>query len=238
MLSRAGLNALPPIQTAATQRDQHRRRERDPPGSPALQRDRRPRRRQRPELAEQVTRVPPHGRAQLGRAGHPAGRGEGLGQLIGREVGQRASVHPLRAGPDGQHQHHVAQIDRLPPGRRADLGEGYVDQQQLAVADHEVPGLDVAVRDARIPQLPDQQQSLVDDAVVHLGLADLDRPGEELGDEQVLALRRDLHDPVRRRGADPRVPEQAQQVVLVLGQLLHRGERVLVLQRAVLDRAP
>jgi hypothetical protein len=219
-------------------RGDHGRGDDHAPDSPALQPDRLPRRRQRPELAEQVARIPFHERAQLGRARHPPGGGEGLRQLIGGEVIEPAAVHPLGVGTHRQHQHHVAQVHRLPPGRRADLGEGGVDQQQLSVADHEIARLDVPVREAGVPQLPDQQQPLVDKAVVDLGVAQLDGTEEELGYQQVLAFRRDLHDPVRRGAADPGVPQQPQHIVLVLGQLPHRTEWVLVFQGAVQDGAP
>src|SRR5215831_10606701 len=158
--------------------------EHHPPGSPALQGDRPPRRGERAELAEQVTRVSLQERTQLGRARHPAGGGERLSEFIGREVVERAAVHPRRVRAYGKNQHHVAEVDRLSPWRGTDLGEEDVDQQQLPAADHEVPRLDVAVRDAGIPELPDEQQPPVDDFVIDLGLADLDGTGEELGDEQ------------------------------------------------------
>ena len=154
------------------------------------------------------------------------------------EVAQRPLVHPVRVAADGQDQHHVAEVDRLPPRRRADLGEPGVDQQQFAVADHEVPRLDVAVRDARVPQLPDQPQPLVDHFVADVGVADLDGALEELGDDQVLTLRSDLHDPVRPGRADSGVAQQPQRVVLVFGQPPHGLERMLVLQRAVEDGPP
>jgi hypothetical protein len=49
---------------------------------------------------------------------------------------------------------------------------------------------------------------LVDQVVVDVGLADLDRAGEEFGDEQVLTLGRDLDDAVgpwtrSRSGVEP-----------------------------------
>ena len=65
--------------------------------------------------AEQVARVAFHEGAQLGRAGDPAGGGECLGQLGLGEVRQRLPVDPLRVGAHRQDQHHVAQVDRLPP---------------------------------------------------------------------------------------------------------------------------
>jgi hypothetical protein len=196
------------------------------------------RRSQGAERAQQVARVPLHERAQLCRAGHPAGGGERLAELVRGEVAQRPLVHPVRVAADGQHQHHVAEVDGLPPGRRADLGESGVDQQQLTVAHHEVARLDVAVRDPRVPQPPDHAQPLVDHPVADIGLADLNRAGEELGDHHVLALGRDLHDAVRPGRADPGVAQQPQRVVLVFGQPAHGLERMLVFQRAVEDGPP
>ena len=69
--------------------------------------------------------------------------------------------------------------------------------------------------------LPDQQQPLVDHLVVDVGVADLDGAVEELGDDQVLALGRDLDDAVRPGRADPGVAQQPQRVVLVLDQPPH-----------------
>ena len=86
----------------------HARGHEDPPCLPALQPDRPSRRGQRPEAAEQVAGIAFEERAQLGRAGHAAGGGEGFGQLVGGEVSQRAAVDPLRVGAHRQHQHHVA----------------------------------------------------------------------------------------------------------------------------------
>jgi hypothetical protein len=70
------------------------------------------------------------------------------------------------------------------------------------------------------------------------GLADLDGAGEELGDQQVLALGRDLNDSVWPGRADPDLLHQVQGIVLVLGQAPHRLERGLVLQRAIEDGPP
>ena len=208
-----------------------------PPDAPALQRDRLPGRSQGAERAQQVARVPLHGRAQLGRARHPAGGGERLGELGRGEVVQRPPVHPFRVGAHREHQHHVAEVDRLPPRRGPDLDEHDVDQQQFPPAHHEVSRLDVPVRDPRVPELADQQQALVDHVVVDVGVAQLDRAGEELGDDHVLALGSDLHDPVRLGRADPDILQQPQGVVLVLGQPAHGLERMLVFQRAVEDQS-
>jgi hypothetical protein len=154
------------------------------------------------------------------------------------EIAQRPPVYPGGVGADREDQHHVAQVDCLPPGRRADLGEGHVDQQQLPVADHQVARLDVAVGDPRVPQRADQLQPLVDHLVVDVGAADFHRAVEELGDQQVLPLRGDLDDAVGLGYRDPDVLQQAQRVVLVLGQAPHGLEGMLVLQGAVEDRPP
>ena len=113
-------------------------------------------------------------------------------------------------------------------GRTCD--EGHVDQQQRPVADHQVARFDVAVGDPGVPQLADQPQPLVDHLVADVGLADLDSIFEELGDQQVLTLGRDLHNAVGPGRTYPDVLQQAQGVVLVLDQPPHRLERVLVLQ--------
>ena len=90
----------------------------------------------------------------------------------------------------------------------------------------------------RVPELADQQQALVDHVVVDVGVTQLDRAGEELGDDHVLALGSDLHDSVRLGRGDPRIPQQPQGVVLVLDEPPYRLERMLVLQRAVEDHPP
>ena len=217
---------------------EHRRGQAHPPGAPALQHDRLSLRGERAELGEQVPGIAFHEGAQLRRAGDPAGGGEGLGELGLGEIVQRLPVHPRGVGADRQDQHHVAQVDGLPPGRGADLGEGHVDQQQLPAADHQVAGLDVAVGDPRVPQRADQPQSLADHLVVDVGVADFRGAVEELGDQQVLPLGGDLHDAVGPGNGDPGVLQQAQGVVLVLGQAPHGLEGVLVLQGAVQDRPP
>ena len=70
------------------------------PGRPSLEAREAPRqvegRGEGAELAEQVAGVFFQERAQLGRAGDPAGGGEGLAELGLGEVGQRPAVDPLR----------------------------------------------------------------------------------------------------------------------------------------------
>ena len=121
----------------------------------------------------------------------------------------------------------------LPPRRRSHLRERHVDEQQLAVQDHQVGRLDVAVGQAGVPQPAHHQQSLVDEVVVDLDVADLLGAVEELGDEQVLPLGRHLDDPVGGRGVDAGVPHQAEGVVLVLDQPPDGLERCLVLEASV-----
>ena len=99
----------------------------------------------------------------------------------------------------------------LPRSTACRHGEGRTWTKATSISsssppDHQVPRLDVPVREPGVPQLPDQQQPLVDHVVVDHGLADLDRALEELRDEHVLALGRDLHDSVRPRGVDPVIP--------------------------------
>ena len=218
--------------------DEHARGQEDPPGTPALQHDRPPFGSELPELAEHVAGVSFHEGAELRRARHAAGSGERLGELGRGEVAQRPLVDPLRIRAHREHQHHVAQVDRLPPRRGSYLDEEHVDQQQLPVADHEIARLDVPVRDPRVPHGADKLQPLVDHAVVDVGFADLHGAMEELGDQHVLALWRDLHDAVRPGGRHAHVLQQAKGVVLVLGEPPHRLERMLVFQGAVEDGPP
>ena len=113
-------------------------------------------------------------------------------------------VHALGIGAHREDEHHVGEVDGLAPRRRSHLHEGDVDEQHLAVAHEQVGRLDVAVREPGVPELADQHEPFVDDVVVDLGVADLLRAVEELGDEQVLAGRRHLDDAVGRRGRDAR----------------------------------
>ena len=147
------------------------------------------------------------------------------------------SVHALGVGAHGEDEHHVGEVDGLPPRRRADLREGHVDEHDVAVLDQQVGRLDVAVSQPAVPEPADHGQALVDHAVVDLGVADLLGAVEELGDEQVLALGRELHDARRRGRRDAGVAHQPQRVVLVLHQPPDALERRLVLEAAVEDGA-
>ena len=108
-------------------------------------------------------------------------------------------VHALHVGPQREDEHHVGQVDCLTPRTRAHLCEGRVDEEKSLLAHQKVGRLDVAVGETGVPELTDDQQSLVDDGVIDFCLTDFVRTVEELRHEQVLALRRDLYDPVGLR---------------------------------------
>jgi hypothetical protein len=171
--------------------------------------------------------------AQLGREREPAGGGEPLGDLLHAELPQGSLVDQLGAGAQGQAQHHVGQVYRLPPGAGAEFDEGDVDQQQAAVADQQVGRLDVAVGQPGLPEPADDLEAVVDDALVDLGLAQLDRAVEELGDQQVLAFGGELDHAVGLRGGEAGVAAHAQGVVLLLDQSPDGVERLFVFQAAV-----
>ena len=171
--------------------------------------------------------------AQLRGQREPAGRGEALADLLHAELAQRPPVDLLGAGVQRQAQHHVGQVDRLPPGAGACLREGHVNQQHVTVADQQVARLDVAVRQPGVPQLANDPQAVVDDAVVDFGVAELYRAIEELGHQQVLPVWRELDKAVGAGAGQPGVPHDAQRVVLLFHQPPHGVERFLVLQLAV-----
>jgi len=130
------------------QRQQHQDRhdhspQPDSAGAPALHPDRLGRGRQQPhEFAVQVTALGAQHPPQLGRQRQAAGGGEPLADLVDAELPQRPPVHLLSAGAQGQAQHHVGQVDRLPPRAGAGLHQGHVDQQQPPVA-HQCYQLDL-----------------------------------------------------------------------------------------------
>src|SRR4029453_8140710 len=107
------------------------------------------------------------------------------------------------------------------------------DQQQVAVADQQVGRLDVAVGQPSFPELADNLEAVVDHLLGDLGLAELDRVGEELGDQQVLAFGGELDHAVGSGAGQVGVAAQPQGVVLLLDQPAHGVERLLVLQPAV-----
>ena len=107
----------------------------------------------------------------------------------------------------------------------------------LAVADQQVGGLDVAVGQPGIPQLADDAEAVVDHALVDLGLAQLDRPVEELRHQQVLPLGGELDHAVGPRGGQAGVATHAQGIVLLLDEAPDSVERLLVLQAPVEELA-
>src|SRR6266536_1545992 len=157
-------------------------REPDPAEAPALDRDRaRPLGQEPEEISVQVVpRLPDHA-AELRRHGQAASRRERLGDLLDREQAQRTRVDQLRVAAQGQAEHHVGEVDGLPPWAGTDLGEGHVDEEHVPVADEQVGGLDVTMRQPGIPQLADDLQAVVDDPLVHSSLAEFHRAIEELG---------------------------------------------------------
>ena len=144
------------------------------------------------------------GRLRRPAAGRAAGSGRsrsGWPRTPRRSRRRRTSEGPLvdhargRTG-SARVSMHVGEVDGLAPRRGPDRGEGHVDEQHLAVADQEVGGLDVAMgeptataagpRRARCRSTPSSTLA-----------SPIRRPREELGHEEVLPLRGDLHEPVR-----------------------------------------
>ena len=106
-------------------------------------------------------------------------------------------------------------------------------KQQAVVAHEQVGRLDVAMGQPGVPQGADERQPVVHDPLVDLGVAELDRMIEELGDEQVLPFGGQLHEAVGPRRGQAGEVQLVQCVVLLLDQSPHRVERPLVLQPAV-----
>ncbi len=171
--------------------------------------------------------------AQLGRHGDAARCGECLTDVSDGELTQRALVHQLRIGAQRKDEHHVGQVDRLPPRTRSHLHEPGIDDDHPAVPDHQVGGFDVAMRDAGIPQASNHTECVVDDLDVDLGVTDLHRAGHELHDEQVFPAGHDLDEAERRRAEDPGAMHDGEVVILLLHQAAHRVERRLVLELSV-----
>ena len=117
--------------------------------------------------------------------------------------------------------------------RGPDLGERRVDEQQPAVADEQVRRLDVAMCESGLPEPAHQVESLVDDAVVDVGVPDFAGSIEEFHDHEVFTFRGDLHDADGFGDRQPGSVEEAQRVVLVLNEAADAVERLLVLQAAI-----
>jgi hypothetical protein len=84
-----------------------------------------------------------------------------------------------------------------------------------------------------VPELADDAEAVVDDALVDLGLAQLGGAGKEFGDQQVFAFRGELDEPERGWAGEPGGVQLVQGVVLLLDQPPHGVERLLVFQAAV-----
>jgi hypothetical protein len=83
----------------------------------------------------------------------------------------------------------------------------------------------------------DDSQPVVDDLVpgvgLDLGFAELGGAVEELGDQQVLPLRCQLHETVRRGGRQPAVAHHPERVILLLHQPPYGVKRLLVFEAAI-----
>ncbi len=153
--------------------------------------------------------------AQLRRARDSARGGERLGDVVGGEVhaGRGGTRAPRRCAPRAP----ASCWRGRRPGATA-TGRTCTNATSISSTwsstHQDVRGLDVAVRDPGVPELADDLQALVDHLVVDRRVADLLRVVEELGDEQVLALRASARrcrttsrSGCRRRGAGaPRSP--------------------------------
>jgi hypothetical protein len=176
--------------------------------------------------------------AELGRARDAAGRRERFGDVRIGEVFQRVLVDAFRVAPEREDGHHVREVDGLSPGRRANLDEEDIDQEEVPSPHHQVRRLDVAVGKTRVPETAHEEESFVDHLVVDDRIADLNGAVEELHHDHVFAFRSDLHEAERLRSRQAEVMEQEQRVVLVLDEPADGLERSLVLERAVEDRPP
>jgi hypothetical protein len=155
--------------------DDQRPGERQAAERPSLDRDPAARRCELRELFRQAPLVAHHHRPKLVGDRDPAGGRERLGDVLRRESAQRSLVHAGRVGSQGQHHHHVREVHRLSPGRRTQLAEERVDQVYAALANEHVCRLDVAVRDARVPQSPHHVDRSRHDRLVDRGREDLFR---------------------------------------------------------------
>ena len=138
------------------------------------------------ELGVQVAAPFPHEVAELGRHGQLRGGGELLGDLLHRE--QVPLVDHLQLTSRARHSIMLARSTARRAMGQVRLDEGDVDHHHPAVADQQVGRLDVAMGQAGVPQPADDPEALVDDRLVHLGLAELLGVLEELEGDQVLAL--------------------------------------------------
>jgi hypothetical protein len=84
-----------------------------------------------------------------------------------------------------------------------------------------------------VPEAADDLEAVIDDPLVDLGVAQLDRAVEELGDQHVLAVGGELDEAERRRARQPGVAHDPQRVVLLLDQASDAVEGLLVLQPPV-----
>ena len=117
------------------------------------------------ELGQQVTRVPLHECAQLGRARHAPGGGERLGELVRGEEPQRPPVDPL---PDRCVPRAPASCCPGRPPAATVTGRTWTKATSISSSSPSrtmrLPGLMSRWAMPGVPQLADQQQPLVDHA--------------------------------------------------------------------------
>ena len=111
----AGRKALMLDETAIANATSIPSAEEHPADAPSLDRDRPAFWRECAELSHEVTRVPLHEGSELRRTRDPAGGGERLADLVGGEEHERAPVHEVDVRADGEDEHHVPEVHRLPP---------------------------------------------------------------------------------------------------------------------------
>src|SRR6266540_2371227 len=126
--------------------------ERQPPQCPPLHGDTAAGRREEAELLCQAALVVRHHGSQLTRHGDAAGGRERLRDIVWSEPPESSLVDQGGFRREGQDQHHVRKVYRLPPRGWADLAEEHVDQVDTTVTHEKVGRLDVTVRHAGIPQ--------------------------------------------------------------------------------------
>ena len=218
------------------EQDHEGRPDEDSAGGPALDLDRPRSLGEKPqELAVEIAAFGPQRPSQLRREGQAPGGGEALRDLLHAELQPGSFVDLLGVRAQREAQHHVGEVDGLSPWRGTQLGEGDVDDEDfLPSRTIRLAGLMSrwampASHRSRMTRSPSSISASFD-----LGLAQLDRALEELGDQHVLALGRELDEPEGvAAGYARRVPHDAEGVVLLLHELAHGVERLLVLEAAV-----
>jgi hypothetical protein len=88
-----------------------------------------------------------------------------------------------------------------------------------------------------VPERADRSQRIIDDDVIHFSVEQFVSAVNELGNQQVLAFRRDLCESIRGRCIEPRLAHHVKHAILVLHEAPDRRKRCLVFQSAVEEGA-